>query len=47
MTVMNATTRALAGEPFANAIGELQVLVGYLLVMVGGSYLLFDYVWKD
>ena len=47
MTVMNATTRALAGEPFANAIGELQVLLGYLLVMVGGSYLLFDYVWKD
>jgi heme exporter protein B len=47
MTVMNATTRALAGEPFANAIGELQVLVGYLLVMVGGSYLLFDYVWKE
>jgi heme exporter protein B len=47
MTVMNATTRALAGEPFANALGELQVLVGYLLVMVGGSYLLFDYVWKD
>ena len=47
MTVMNATTRALAGEPFINAIGELQVLVGYLLVMVGGSYLLFDFVWKD
>jgi heme exporter protein B len=47
MTVMNATTRALAGEPFLNAVGELQVLIGYLLVMVGGSYLLFDYVWKD
>jgi heme exporter protein B len=47
MTVMNATTRALAGDPLANAMGELQVLVGYLLVMVGGSYLLFDYVWKD
>lgn len=47
MTVMNATTRALGGEPFVNAIGEFQVLVGYLLVMVGGSYLLFDYVWKD
>lgn len=47
MTVMNATTRALAGEPFVNAVGELQVLLGYLLVMVAGSYLLFDYVWKD
>lgn len=47
MTVMNATSRALAGEPFVNGIGELQVLVGYLLVMVGGSYLLFEFVWKD
>lgn len=47
ITVMNATARALAGEPLVNALGELQVLLGYLLVMVGGSYLLFDYVWKD
>ncbi|HEY6950893.1 MAG TPA: heme exporter protein CcmB [Bacteroidota bacterium] len=47
MTVMTATARALAGEPLSNAIGELQVLVGYLLVMVAGSFLLFDYVWKD
>ncbi len=47
MTVMNGTTRALAGESMADAIGEFQVLAGYLLVMVGGSYILFDYVWKD
>lgn len=47
MTVMNGTARALNGEPIVNAIEELQVLVGYLLVMVGGSYILFDYVWKD
>ncbi len=47
MTVMNGTTRALAGETMASAIGEFQVLVGYLLVMVGGSFILFDYVWKD
>lgn len=47
MTVMNGTTRALTGESLASAVGELQVLVGYLLVMVGGSYILFDYVWKD
>jgi heme exporter protein B len=47
MTVMRSTVRALADEPFANAIGELQVLVSYLMVMTGGSYLLFDYVWKD
>jgi heme exporter protein B len=47
MTVMTATSRALAGEQFSSALGELQVLVGYLLVMVAGSFLLFDYVWKD
>ncbi len=47
MTVMKSTARALADEPFANALGELQVLVSYVLVMTGGSFLLFDYVWKD
>jgi len=47
MTVMRSTVRALADEPFANAMGEMQVLVSYLMVMTGGSYLLFDYVWKD
>jgi heme exporter protein B len=47
MTVMRATIRALADEPFTNALGEMQVLVSYVLVMTGGSYLLFDYVWKD
>ena len=47
MTVMNGTTRALAGESMASALGEFQVLLGYLLVMVGGSYILFDFVWKD
>jgi heme exporter protein B len=47
LTVMNATSKALTGESFINAIEELRVLVGYLLLMVGGSYLLFDYVWKD
>ncbi|HTP13499.1 MAG TPA: heme exporter protein CcmB [Bacteroidota bacterium] len=47
MTVMNGTTRALAGETMASAMGEFQVLAGYLLVMVGGSVILFDYVWKD
>lgn len=47
MTVMNATTRALDGEPFSEALGDFQVLLGYFLVMIGGSYLLFDFVWKD
>ena len=47
MTVMNATTRALDGEPFGDSLGDFQILVGYFLAMTGGSYLLFEYVWKD
>jgi heme exporter protein B len=47
MTVMGATTKALDGEEFASALGDFQILIGYILAMTGGSYLLFDYVWKD
>jgi len=47
MTTMQATTRALEGEPFEAAAGEYQVLVSYIMVITAGSYLLFDYVWKD
>jgi heme exporter protein B len=47
MTVMGATTKALDGEDFTTALGDFQILVGYILAMTGGSYLLFDYVWKD
>jgi len=47
MTVMKLTARALNGELFTEAIGEFQILVSYLMVMCAGSFLLFDYVWKD
>jgi heme exporter protein B len=47
MTVMAATTKALDGEPFEAALGDFQILAGYILAMTGGSYLLFDYVWKE
>jgi heme exporter protein B len=47
MTVMNATTKALDGEEFVTALPDFQILVGYFLAMTGGSYLLFEYVWKD
>jgi heme exporter protein B len=47
MTVMKSTARALDGELFIEAIGEFQILVSYLMVLVAGSYLLFDYVWKE
>ena len=47
MTVMSATGKALDGEPFASAGPEFLVLVSYMMVMTGGSYLLFEYIWKD
>jgi heme exporter protein B len=47
MTVMKATARALDGEMFTAAMGEFQILVSYLMIMIAGSYLLFDYVWKE
>jgi heme exporter protein B len=47
MTVMNATTKALDGEEFGAAMGDFQILLGYIFAMTGGSYLLFDFVWKD
>jgi heme exporter protein B len=47
MTVMGATTKALDGEDLTSALGDFQILVGYFLAMTGGSYLLFEYVWKD
>ena len=47
MTVMNATTKSLDGEEFTSALPDFQILVGYFLAMTGGSYLLFEYVWKD
>jgi heme exporter protein B len=47
MTVMNSTTKALDGEEFAAALPDFQILAGYILAMTGGSYLLFDFVWKD
>ncbi len=47
MTVMKSTARALDGELFIAAFGEFQILISYVLVMIGGSFLLFDYVWKE
>jgi heme exporter protein B len=47
VTVMNATSKSLDGEAFEAALADFQVLVGYFMAMTGGSYLLFDYVWKD
>ena len=47
MTVMHATGLALEHAPMEDAVMDLQVMAGYILVMTGGSFLLFEYVWKD
>ena len=47
MTVMKSTARALDGEIFTMALGEFQILASYLMIMIAGSCLLFDYVWKE
>jgi heme exporter protein B len=47
MTVMQSTTKALDGDAFSSAFDDFQILIAYLLILVGSSYLLFDYVWKE
>lgn len=47
ITVMKSTTRALDGEIFSEALGEFQMLTSYLMIIIAGSYLLFDYVWNE
>ncbi|MBI4418235.1 MAG: heme exporter protein CcmB [Ignavibacteriales bacterium] len=47
MTVMNATVKALDGDPLSSATVDFLVLISYVMVMTAGSYLLFDFVWKD
>jgi len=47
LTAIKATALAIDGEAFYTAVGQLQIMIGYLLSVVGISSLLFDYVWKD
>jgi len=47
MTVMNATIKSLDGEPFSTAVVDFVVLISYVMVMTAGSFLLFEFVWKD
>ena len=47
MTVMGATAKSLEGEPLAAAYGDFVVLVAYVMVMTAGSWILFDFVWKE
>ncbi|MGB6033306.1 MAG: heme exporter protein CcmB [Bacteroidota bacterium] len=47
LTVINATRLASEGAFFQEAMGEFQLLLSYIVVVVAASTLVFDYVWKD
>ena len=47
MTVMNSTVKALDGAAISEAFVDFLVLISYVMVMTAGSYLVFDFVWKD
>ncbi|MBI4535594.1 MAG: heme exporter protein CcmB [Ignavibacteriae bacterium] len=47
LTVIKATRRAAEGAFFNEALGEFQILVSYIVVVVTTSFMLFDYIWKD
>ena len=47
LTVINGTRLATEGAFFEEALGEFNILISYIVVVVAVSYVLFDYVWKD
>jgi heme exporter protein B len=47
LTVINATRLSVEGAPVAEAAGEFQILVSYIVVVTTVSYLLFEFIWKD
>lgn len=47
LSVIDATKRSMEDAPFAEALGDIQVLLSYIVVMSVVSYLLFEFVWKE
>ncbi|HXX62206.1 MAG TPA: heme exporter protein CcmB, partial [Bacteroidota bacterium] len=47
LTVIHATQLASDGAPFSEALGEIQILISYIVVVTTAAYMLFDYIWKD
>jgi heme exporter protein B len=47
LSVIDATKKSVEGAPFSEALGDLQVLLSYLIVMTVVSYLLFDFIWNE
>jgi len=47
LAVINATRLAAEGAVMADAAGEFQLLISYIVVVVTASALVFEYVWKE
>ncbi len=47
LTVINATRLAGEGAFVEEAMGEFQLLVSYIVVIVIVSFMLFDFIWKE
>ncbi|MBI5020260.1 MAG: heme exporter protein CcmB [Ignavibacteriales bacterium] len=47
LTVINATKLSVDNVPFADALGEFQILFSYLIVLTVISFLLFEFIWKE
>lgn len=47
LAVINATRMAAEGAVLADAAGEFQLLISYIVVVVTASALVFEYVWKE
>jgi heme exporter protein B len=47
LAVINATRLASEGATFAEAGGEFQLLISYIVVVTVASLVLFEYIWKD
>jgi heme exporter protein B len=47
LAVINATRLAAEGAVLADAAGEFQLLISYIVVVVTASALVFEYVWKE
>jgi heme exporter protein B len=47
LTVIRATTVALAGEGAGSAADEVKVMVSYFVAVTTASYLLFEFIWQD
>jgi heme exporter protein B len=47
VTLIDGTNLASEGASFSRGLGDLQILVSYVVVMLTASFLLFEYVWEE